>query len=285
MVGLATLIAALLIGCDNEQNLAPSTDSNRANPFLSGKTVQNQNAPFKYHLVSKKEMLLTWGPQIVVNLETTNEVAKNATKEDLWELWQHMAPTLGDRRIFLYLKTPVPGALPWAVISRIKTDAEWELDIAIYEYGIDAEPYYFVNEIDRSIQNQRAMIVTLPMVNRLNEQLVLRGWNVKERQEDFYSAEYKRGFQSISITLTPERIDIYIFKAGGNIFPDTVDLVFTSLGIAEELKKRLYSVIGSPEYIRVKPGEPVQWTWSFGEIEVIYTRFPQIDDISAGYAG
>lgn len=44
--------------------------------------------------------------------QTTNEVARAATKDDL-------APTLGDRRVWIYLQTPVPSVLPWAVISRI----------------------------------------------------------------------------------------------------------------------------------------------------------------------
>lgn len=284
-VGIATLFGSALMGCGNAQNQPPPTDSRNADPSATAQGDQPPNAPFEYKLVSKEEMMHTWGPQVVVNLETTNEVARNATKDDLRELWQQLAPTLGDRRVFLYINTPVPGASPWAVISRIKTDDEWKLDMQTHEYGIDAEPYQFVNEIDRSVQNQRAMIVTLPMVNRLNEQLVRRGWTVKERQEDFYSAESKTGIQSVSVTLTPEGIDIYTFGAHGNTFADAVDLVFTDLGIADELKKQLYSVIGSPEYLRVAPGEPARWTWTFGEIEVTYIRLPRIDNLSAGYAG
>ena len=283
-VCIVTLLAAALIGCGNEQNQTPATDSADARPSAPTKVEQRHNAPFEYKLVSKEEMMHTWGPQVVLNLETTNEVAKNATKDDLRELWQQIAPTLGDQRVFLYLKTPVPGAWPWAVISRIRTDGEWKLNMTINESGIDAEPYHFVNDIDRSVENQRAMIVTLPMVNRLNEQLVRRGWTVRQRQEDFYSAESRRGIQSVSVTLDPEGIDIHTFGADGNTFSDAVDLVFTHLGIADELNNKLYSVIGSAEYVRVAPGEPAQWTWSFGEIEVIYIRLPQIDELSASYA-
>jgi len=225
-----------------------------------------------------------WGPQVVVNLETTNDVAKKATEDDLRELWRQLAPTLGDRRVFLRLKTPVPGAAPWAVITRLNMDGEWEVDITIHEYGIDAEPYCFVNQIDRAVPNEAAMIVTLPAVNWLNEELVRLGWEVKLRKEDFFKAELRSLIQSVSVTLTPEEIYIYAFRAEGNTFIDTVDLIFSEFGIAHEVKNKLYSVIGGPEYLRVAPGEPARWSWKIGEIRVTYIRLPGIDDISAIYS-
>lgn len=128
------------------------------------------------------------------------------------------------------------------------------------------------------------MIVTLPMVNHLNEKLVRHGWTLEQRDENYYSAKLRTGIQSVSVTLTPETIDVYALLAEGNTFTDTVDLVFAELGIASGLKKELYSVIGSPEYVRVAPGKPQQWTWTFGEIEVTYIRLPSIDNLRAGYA-
>lgn len=358
-------LVVVLLGCGNQENRTPATDSRNGNP-PDNPTDRCPDAPFEYKLVSKQEMQHAWGPQVVLDLETTNEVARNVTKDDLSELWQQMGPVLGDQRVFLSLRTPVPGAGPWAVISRIKTDGEWEVNITMYPSGIDAEPYHFVNEIDRSVANQRAMLVTLPMVNRLNEQLVRRGWTVKERTESFYSAESRRGIQSVSITLTPESIDIHAVFADGNMFSDAVDLVFTDLRVdavkavkaetpgpipvspwgasmdaatasneeedafhrskvktpgplpvspwgapmdaatendekedvfqhltevataggdtADELKQELFSVIGSPDYLRAAPGKPAQWTWTFGKMEVTYVRLPQIDNLSARYA-
>ena len=283
-VGSATLLVAILVGCGSEQD-APFDSANQdVAPSTTAGPHAGREAPFEYKLISKEEMTHTWGPQVVVKLETTTEVAKNATKDDLRELWQQMAPTLGDRRVFLYIETPIPGASPWAVISRINTDGTWKVDITIYEYAIDAEPHYFVNQIDRSVESQSAMIVTLPMLNRLNEQLVRRGRNVEHRQEDFYSARWEEGIQSASVTVMPEGIDLNVLLADGNTFPDTVDIVFAELGIADEVKKNLYSVIGSPKYMRVAPGEPAQWSWTIDGIEVTYLRLPKIDQLMSEYA-
>ena len=129
-VAIVVFLMAFLIGCGRE----PLEASRRSQPDAK------QDAPFEYRLVSIEEVMHNWGPQVVVNLETTNEVARNVTKEDLHELWQHLLPTLGDSRVFVYLKTPVPGAMPWALISRIRTDAfqgDWKVDIHVFEYAID----------------------------------------------------------------------------------------------------------------------------------------------------
>ena len=283
-VGSATLLVAILIGCGSEQDARFDAANQDVAPSTMAGPHVGREAPFEYKLISKEEMTHTWGPQVVVKLETTTEVAKKATKDDLRELWQQMAPTLGDHRVFLYIETPIPGASPWAVISRINMDGTWKVDITIYEYAIDAEPHYFVNQIDRSVEFQSAMIVTLPMLNRLNEQLVRRGWNVEHRQEDFYSARWKEGIQSASVTVMPEGIDLNVLLADGNTFPDTVDIVFAELGIADEVKKNLYSVIGSPKYMRVAPGEPAQWSWTIDGIEVTYLRLPKIDQLMSEYA-
>lgn len=242
------------------------------------------NLPFAYEVIDVQEVVDDWGPGVTVELQTTNDVAKRATEDDLRKLWQYLAPTFGKRRVFLRLRTSVPGAWPWAMISRIKTDSEWEIDYSIHEHGIDAEPYHFVNEIDRSAPNQAYMIVTLPVLNRIQEQLLRQGWSVKSRQEDFFSAELNRGVQSCSLTLTPEGIDIDTFHATGNTFIDTVVTVFGEFGIGNEVRAKLYSVIGSPDYTRVAPAKPAKWAWKVGEMEITYTRLPNIDNLSASYA-
>ncbi len=281
---IVTLLTAALIGCGDEENQKPATNSAKVNAPAAPQVEHHPVALFEYKLVSVEEKRHTAGPQIVLELETTNEVARNVTKEQLYEFWQQISPTLGDRRVFLYLQTPVPGAAPWALIKRIKMNGEWTLEITINEIGIDAEPYHFVNKIDRSALKQQAMIVTLPMVNRLNEKLVRLGWSVKVREEDHYRAESPEGIQSVSVTMTPESINIHSFRADVNTFSDTVDTVFADLGITMELKEKLYSVIGSPEYLRTAPGEPARWEWIIGNIKVTYFHVQQLDDLQAYYA-
>lgn len=284
-MGLATVLVATLMGCDNEQNETPGACFGNVDTSANAEPEQRHKAPFEYTLVCKDERSYGNGPQVVTDLETTNEVARNATKDDLRELWQHMAPTLGDRRASLRLKTPVPGVGWWAIIRRTKPfGGEWEVKIEFYPGGIDAEPYHFVNEIDRSAPNQFAMIVTLPMVNLINEKLVRRGWSFKRRSESLFLAESKRGTQSVEVTVTPEGMHVDTFLAEGNTFSDTVELLATELGIASEMKKKLYSVIGSPEYCRAGSGEPAQWSWTFGNVEVTYRHLRLTDNLWARYA-
>jgi len=291
----STALMVALIGCGsaqqapsdtssgNEQHAPTDISNNNVESYAKIKQASRQTTPFEYKVISKEESRgLVW-TEVIVWLETTNEVARNATKKDLRALLHHIVPNPGDRQIALRLKTSVPGAMPWGVISRLNTDGEWKVNVTIHEFGIDQEPYHFVNVIDRSVLNQRAMIVTLPVVNHANEYLIRHGWKVKQRQEKIFSAEFESGIQSVSVILTPESIRILAHRANENTLTDTTDAVFSELGIANKLKNKLYSVIGSPEYVRAVSGDPAQWSWTIGDIEVTYSRLPEMDDISAEY--
>ncbi|MHB0961387.1 MAG: hypothetical protein ACYC0X_34420 [Pirellulaceae bacterium] len=74
--------------------------------------------PFAYRVISIEEVPHTWGPQLNIDLETTVEVAKQATEADLQTLWQQIEPSLGNRRVFFLFRTDVPGVDPWGIISR-----------------------------------------------------------------------------------------------------------------------------------------------------------------------
>jgi len=305
---LATLLSsAVLIGwlaraTGGGDQKSGSTDLSKAvaNQIDTRKTIAKKAkvshgapVPFDYRTISKKQKD-TWGHLVTLELETTNEVAKKATEDDLRRLWQHIEPSLGDRcAVNVSLRTPVPEASPWALINRLNTkmdhSGEWKVSIEIYKncWTIDAVPFCFFNQIDRSVQGQKMMIVTLPVVNRVNEQLIRRGWQVEDRSERRFCARSNGvGHQSVSVTLTPESVSINVTTfslAEGNTFMDTVDIVFGELGIADELKDRLYSVIGSPEYLRAASGEHASWTFRIGEIRVMYIRLNGIDDLSADH--
>src|SRR6056297_2806761 len=61
-----------------------------------------EQAPFECKMISKEEMMHTWGPQVVVELETSKDVAKaNCTEDDLQRFWEHVGPALGNRRVFV----------------------------------------------------------------------------------------------------------------------------------------------------------------------------------------
>lgn len=147
-------------------------------------------SPFEYKILETDEKPHFMGPQVALTIETSNDVAKAASEDDLRQFWEYIAPTLGNRRVFIWLSTPVPGVMPWGGITRVNDfDGNWKLDIDLNEFGVDADPYYFVDKIDRTKPNQGAMILTLPVVNKIIERLKRDGWTIKERQEDFVSAE------------------------------------------------------------------------------------------------
>jgi hypothetical protein len=167
------------------------------------------------------------GPQTVLELETTNEVAKQANEGDLRTLWEYLSPKLGNRRVFIRLSTPVPGVSPWGIISRINDfDGKWNLTINYNERGVDAAPYHFVDRIDRTKTNQRMMIVTLPVVNKIIERLTRDGWTIRRRTEDFVSAEKDtKGYGGLSLTMTPEGIDLDSHRRDHIETFDTINLL------------------------------------------------------------
>lgn len=307
LLGTGLVITTILVIAVWRDHYAKLAAAKLAGPFgtrvfpASGAASETQvPAPFEYTVVSKEEKKYSWfgadWSNVVVKLETTQEVANKATEGDLRQLWKHMAPTLGNHNVYVYIRTRVPGVDPWARITRVlnmsivdgEWKAEWKFETVVNESAIDEDPFYFVDEIDHRIEYQRRWFVSLPMVNRLNEELVRRGWKVKHRSENLYVVERAGMIQpEVSVTLGPDMVDIEARDAGGNSFLDTVELVFGELGIADEVKKRLYSVIGSPKYLRVaqdKPSSWPVWSWTIGDIEVTYMRFPKKDSLSANHA-
>jgi hypothetical protein len=230
------------------------------------------------------------GPQVVLEVETTNEVAKKANEDDLQRFWEHLRPTVGDRRAFIQISTPVPGAMPWANINRIKLTGQWDLKISKNDFGVDAEPFYFVDKIDRTKPNQQTMIVTLPVVNRIIERLKSFGWNETYRSEDLVKLELPAaGLESLSVTLSPESITLYAwYKDDSEVF-GAVELLTQEFGISGDIKRKMQSVIGSPEYFRGNRNGVGVWIWKIRNYEVMYThdergRKQSIDTVDIGYA-
>lgn len=241
-------------------------------------------SPIEYQILETDETPHNMGPQVVLTVETTNDVAKKSTRDDLIQFWKSIRPTLGNRRVFIYLKTPVPGVDPWGVITRLNLTGKWQVEVTRNEYGIDAEPYYFVDKIDRSKPNQGAMILTLPVVNRIIERLTRARWKVMERQEDFLSAESGKPFDSFTLTMTPESMSLDATGKDVVAFTDTVVSIVDEFGISEEVKTKLQSVFGSPEYVRAIPGEPAPWQWTIGDYFVTYYHVADLDQLDVDYA-
>jgi len=274
-------ILMLLAGCGG-----PAQPPAVNNPQPATTTTQ---APFAYEIVNRDETRHTMGPQVVLRLQTTNEVAKAATEDDLRQLWQHLEPELGDGRVFIQLDAGVPGASLWGLISRINFGNGWEVKYEIFETGIDADPYYFVDKIDRTKPNQGAMILTLPLVNKIIERLKLAGWTEKHRSESLVGLELQgAGRELFDVTLTPEGINLHAWHKDDSEIFAAVELLTQELGIGGEIKRTMQSVIGSPEYFRGTNNGVAVWHWSIRGFDVSYyhtERGPKksIDNIDIGY--
>lgn len=236
-------------------------------------------APFKYTVIKKEEFKSQ--NKLFLKLETTNEVAKKATEEELVQLWEHLDPaTFGDYRVCISISTPVPGVAPWAVIIRDPiVNGHRNVVVRILADGIDAEPYCFMNEIDRSKGKQKRMIVALPMLNRLHEILTRRGWRMQERSVTRYTTHWISVDGAVhDLQISPEVVSLQTLgREDDTAFLDTVELVFQELGIADELKEKLFSVIGSPEYMRDIPGEKMaMWRWELDDLLIDYSHRPKV---------
>lgn len=278
VIALSLMVILFFVVVADKKEQVPGSDQPPDERELNIRSVLAQlseNAqPFEFAVIDVDERRHTCGPQVVIDLQTTNEIAKGVSEQDLRDFWKSIEPAVGERRLWVYLRTDVPGAIPYGSIRRIRSGAfamegPWKIgfDISVSEFSIDSAPYYFVNKIDRSVDGQACMIVTLPMVNRLNELLLLRGWTVKSRKVDHYSAEHAAS--KVSVTLSPETLDVTTFGGESIEFTDTVYAAFSELGIAEQVKAKLHSVVGSPEYLDVtKPAK--RWTWKIGQFDIVY---------------
>jgi hypothetical protein len=229
------------------------------------------------------------GPQVVLQIETTNEAAKKTTEDDLRRFWEHISPTVGDRRAFIRISTPVPGDMPWANINRVNLTGQWELEIQKNEFGVDAEPYYFMDKIDRTKSYQQSMVLTLPVVNRIVERLKESGWNETYRSEDLVKFTLEGvGLESFTVDLMPGGISLQAWhKEDSEIFA-AVDLLTRELGVGSAIKDKMQSVIGSPEYFRGNRNGVGVWIWRIGDYDVMYThhehgRKQSIDSVSIDY--
>jgi hypothetical protein len=296
VASLVTVLSlAFIVGCGSNKQDRVVPSSAEADPVANidappAATSETAPAattkpPFEYKVIENTESVGDFGPQVVMLLETTNDVAKKATEEDLRKLWDYLAPTIGDRRAGIRIRTSVPGVFPWGIISRYRdiNDGKWVFKVVRNEFGIDAEPYFFVNKIDRSVLNQRGMVLTLPVVNRVVEHVKRHGWDVKIRKEDFVSAEVSAGAKSATLTMTPEHLSFDGYRLDDLTFVDTAVSILDELGIGEQVKAKLQSVIGSPEYLRADSGEQARWTWTIREYEVDYCHYDKIDELYVSY--
>ncbi len=277
MIKRAVGIVVLIAGCGGPQS----------QPGASGPPVpQAVKAPFEFKIVKTDETPHDMGPQVVVRVETTNEVAKQATTDDLKQLWRHIGPGLGDRRVFIQLDTGVPGASLWGLVSRYNLTGKWVVKVEKFETGIDAEPYYFADKIDRSKPNQGAMILTLPVVNQIVDRLKRVGWTQKARSESLVNLELPAaGRESFDVTLTPEGINLHAYDKDDTAIFDAVDVLTEEIGIGNEIKRKMQSVIGSPEYFRGTDNGVAVWHWTIGDYDVSYYHTePGIDNVDIGRA-
>ena len=166
---------------------------------------------------------------------------------------------------------------------RFKPFGKWAVEIHKYDYGVDAQPYCFMDKIDRSVENQRTMILTLPVVNRIVEQVKRRGWTVTERTVNSVSAEDGMGIGATEVSLTPDYLEFYANTVDDLEFIDTAVFILDELGIGEQVKHELQSVIGSPDYMRAAVEKSAEWKWWFGPIAVSYSHFGNSDKLWAEY--
>lgn len=269
-------ILALMAGCGGPQS-QPVTSTQPA--------AQVAKAPFEYQFVKKDETPFMGQPKLELYLETTNDVAKDATEEDLKQFCKFIRPTLGKGFVRIFLSTPVPGADAWGVIIHDNSGGTWRDEFIKKESGVDAEPDCFLTETDRSKKNQDRMILTLPVVNRIVEKLVRRGWKIKAREVDSVELDAPSA-QSFHVTLWPEEIGLHTFgSAGADLaFTDTVMVLVDELGIGDELKSNLQSVVGGPEYMRAAAGKAATFKWTIGDYLVTYIHYSAMDDLRVEYA-
>jgi hypothetical protein len=278
MIKRVASVVVLLAGCGGPQP--------QSQPTATAPPAAPAKAPFEYRIVSTDEKPHDMGPQVVVRLETTNEVAKAATEDDLQQLWRHLGPDLGDRRVFIKLDTGVPGASLWGHITRLNLGNGWEVKVGKSDTGIDAEPYYFVDKIDRTKSNQGAMILTLPLVNKIIERLKLAGWTQTYRSEDLVKLELPAaGMESFDVTLSPEGITLHAWDKDDSAIFDAIELLTGEIGIGDEIKRKMQSVIGSPEYFRGTGNGSAVWYWTIRDYDVSYLhQEPGIDNVDIGHA-
>ena len=214
-----------------------------------------------------------------MEIETTNDVAKKATEADLMKFWQFIEPTVGNRRASIFLSTPVPGAVAWGVIVHDKRDGKWNVEVIKNERGVDAEPDCFMAEIDKSKKNQEKMILTLPVVNRIVEKLMQRGWELKTREVNELEIGNYLPAQVLQVTLWPDEIHLNSLGTDELAFTDTLMVLVDELGISDELKRKLQSVVGGPEFLRAAPGKPAKSEWRIDDYYVQYSHYPRMDDL------
>ena len=133
------------------------------------------------------------------------------------------------------------------------------------------------------------MILALPLVNKIIERLKLAGWTEKHRSESLVGLEKSAaGLESFNVTLSPEGIDLQAWHKDDSEIFAAVELLTQELGIGAEIKRKMQSVIGSPEYFRGTSNGVGVWHWTIRDFDVSYyhtERGPKksIDDIDIGY--
>lgn len=243
-----------------------------------------EHAPFECTLTEATSH--TGWFKFVITLETTDAVAEEATPDDLRELWDVLEPCMHGNRVLVSLEMQKPGADAWGTLEGVKRENGWEVDASISEFAINAPSYHFVNNIDRSVDGQQCMIVTLPMVNRISRRLDQLGWTIKHRTERHFNAKPDTPGLSLSVTLTPESASVAQWTPNDvNGFLQISQIVSTELGISTALDEKLNSVIGSPKYYRANNGDFVRWTWILNGLEARYNHSSSLDTLDITYAG
>jgi hypothetical protein len=259
-------VLVLLAGCSDPPSQPAASNA------LAAQAVK---APFEYRITEKRENKLE--PEVVLNIETTNDAAKKATEEDLRQFWQYIGADLGDRSVFIAIKSDVPGATAWGVINHLKRNSEWEVKVEKHEWGVDAEPHFFPDKID---PNNPDVILTLSVTNRIVERLQRVGLKVKRRSDDIIELDLETG--SLPVVLSPESISVVVHNRDDATLFSLIETLTKELEIADDIKEKLQSVIGSPGYIHGNSkGKGVSvWNWTIDNYDVVYYHTePGADDL------
>jgi hypothetical protein len=274
----AISLFACSIGCGTDPELQPMP--------VTRKSVR---APFEYRIIKIDTSPDGLEARVFLLVETPVGAAKHATTEDLRQFWRHIEPTISDEsRVLIKLATDVPGTSLWGNITRLNRDGEWEVDVEKFEGEIDEEPYYFVDQIDRTKPKQLMMILTLPVANKIDERLKRSGWNQTYRSENLIKLELPaRGMESLNVTLSPEGISVQGYDKDESELFQVIDLLTAEIGIGGAVKRKMQSVIGSPEYFRGNDeshdGYSI-WYWTIGDYDVSYRHSePHWDEVDIAH--
>lgn len=253
----------------------------------AGKTVESPNPdwvpPFAYELVKHEEKEKLRRPLHVFEFRTTVAEAKKATKEALLDIWENDLATKVPSETYVYASFSVPtiGATSWGMIDRLPEemfdfDSGWKVEVMINEYAVDPDPHHFVAEIDRNVTWQKTMAVSLPVANEIIESVSRFGFNVDTREVDFIAMRRNVGRSDIEITPNALTITgrLSLIPGSEKEFWSTVEAALRPLGLWEETRRKVRTVVGSPGYLAAeeKAANGFQEQWEIEDFTVSFSH-------------